>query len=91
MVVLVAPRRRQRPGLTHVGEHLGIEQFITQPRVEALGEAGWTHVQARVSFAYRSEKRQRPVQASLNTEFEWVGFFDVASVDVDADVLPVMP
>jgi len=39
VVVLVAPRCRQRLGLAHVGEHLGVEQLLTQPRMEALGVA----------------------------------------------------
>ena len=39
VVVLVAPRCRQRLGFTHIGELLGVEQLIAPPRVEALGVA----------------------------------------------------
>ena len=36
MVVLVLSPRRQHFGLRHVREDLGVEQFVTKPRVEAL-------------------------------------------------------
>ena len=76
------------PGAT---SPLFTDEQLREPVVVRRGEAGWTHVQTRIGFAYRSGKRETPVQALLTPDFDWAGFFGVTSVHVDADALPVVP
>lgn len=72
------------------GPHFTDEQ-LREPVVVRRGEKGWTYVQTRIGFAYRSGKRETPVQALLTPDFDWAGFFGMTSVHVDTDALPVVP